>query len=266
MYYLKLFLIKIISVILWMIDPDHRFKEEISMDDIKKFTHIQPVDFDSDFGRASQVFRTVPYAVWKLNTTSKELLAADKHRVIREDGSCAWLEDLKPHDRIKTDVGIEEVVACHPLNIRTHMYCVEINTEDALDPNNHLLYTNGILSHNTTCAAAYLLWKAMFTPDCTILITANKLVQALEIMDRIRYAYQNLPDYIRAGAIDYNKGTISFDNGSKIVSRATSSDAGRGLSITLLYCLGGETVVTVKDKKTGEIRNVTLEELYDLCQ
>lgn len=88
----------------------------------------------------------------------------------------------------------------------------------------------------TTCAAAYLLWKAMFTPDTTILITANKLVQALEIMDRIRYAYENLPDHIRAGITEYNKGTVAFDNGSKIVSRATSSDAGRGLSISLLYC------------------------------
>jgi hypothetical protein len=88
----------------------------------------------------------------------------------------------------------------------------------------------------TTCAAAYLLWKAMFTPDTTILITANKLSQALEIMDRVRYAYENLPDYIRAGITEYNKGTVTFDNGSKITSRATSSDAGRGLSITLLYC------------------------------
>ncbi|RYD67745.1 MAG: hypothetical protein EOP83_02170, partial [Verrucomicrobiaceae bacterium] len=88
----------------------------------------------------------------------------------------------------------------------------------------------------TTCAAAYLLWKAMFTPDTTILITANKLSQALEIMDRVRYAYENLPNHIRAGITEYNKGTVTFDNGSKITSRATSSDAGRGLSITLLYC------------------------------
>lgn len=88
----------------------------------------------------------------------------------------------------------------------------------------------------TTCAATYLLWKAMFNPDVTILITANKYVQALEIMDRVRYTYENLPDHIRAGVVEYNKGTIAFDNGSKIISRATSADAGRGLSITLLYC------------------------------
>lgn len=87
----------------------------------------------------------------------------------------------------------------------------------------------------TTVAAGYLLWRAMFVPDSTILVTANKYVQALEIMDRVRFAYENLPDHIRAGIVEYNKGTIAFDNGSKIISRATTSDAGRGLSISLLY-------------------------------
>jgi hypothetical protein len=90
----------------------------------------------------------------------------------------------------------------------------------------------------TTTAGAFLLWKAMFHPDTTILIAANKYNQALEIMDRIRFAYENLEEYnwLRAGVLEYNKGTISFDNGSKIISRATSPDAGRGLSISLLYC------------------------------
>jgi hypothetical protein len=87
----------------------------------------------------------------------------------------------------------------------------------------------------TTCAAGYLLWRAIFTPDTTILLTANKLSQALEIMERIRYTYENLPNYIRAGVTEYNKGSISFDNGSRIISRATTGDAGRGLSISLLY-------------------------------
>jgi hypothetical protein len=89
----------------------------------------------------------------------------------------------------------------------------------------------------TTCAAAFLLWKAMFEPDCTILIAANKFVQAMEIMDRIRFGYENLEqhNWLRAGVVEYNKGTITFDNGSRIISRATTPDAGRGLSISLLY-------------------------------
>lgn len=88
----------------------------------------------------------------------------------------------------------------------------------------------------TTTAAAFLLWKAMFTASTTILITANTFNQALEIMDRIKFAYENIPDHIRAGTTIYNRGTVQFDNGSKIVARATSANAGRGLSISLLYC------------------------------
>lgn len=87
----------------------------------------------------------------------------------------------------------------------------------------------------TTTAAAFLLWKAMFVADTKILVAANKFSAAMEIMDRIRYSYEECPNYIRAGVTEYNKGTITFDNGSKITARATTSDAGRGLSITLLY-------------------------------
>ncbi|RYD64333.1 MAG: hypothetical protein EOP83_09995 [Verrucomicrobiaceae bacterium] len=88
----------------------------------------------------------------------------------------------------------------------------------------------------TTCAAGYLLWRAMFSPDTTILIVANNFNGALEIMSRVKYAYENVPNHIRAGVVEFNKSSITFDNGSRIVSRATSPDAARGLSITLLYC------------------------------
>jgi hypothetical protein len=87
----------------------------------------------------------------------------------------------------------------------------------------------------TSCAAGYLLWRAMFVPDTTILVVANKYLQALEVMKRVRYAYENLPDHIRAGASEYNKGSITFDNGSRIEARATSDDAGRGLAASLVY-------------------------------
>ena len=52
----------------------------------------------------------------------------------------------------------------------------------------------------TTLAAGYLLWFAMFKPDSTILIAAHKREGASEIMQKIRYCYEELPDHIRAGA------------------------------------------------------------------
>jgi Terminase large subunit, T4likevirus-type, N-terminal/Terminase RNaseH-like domain len=87
----------------------------------------------------------------------------------------------------------------------------------------------------TSCTSAYLTWRALFIPDSTILVVANKFSQALEVMERVRYCYENLPNHIRAGVTEYNKSNISFDNGSRIIARATSSDAGRGLAVSLLY-------------------------------
>jgi hypothetical protein len=88
----------------------------------------------------------------------------------------------------------------------------------------------------TTCAAIYLAWYAMFNPDQTILIAAHKYTGAQEIMQRIRYVYELCPDHIRAGVTSYNKGSIEFENGSRIISQTTTGTTGRGLSISLLYC------------------------------
>jgi len=88
----------------------------------------------------------------------------------------------------------------------------------------------------STSAAGYLLWYAMFVPDSTILIAAHKYTGSQEIMQRIRYAYELCPDHIRAGATSYNKGSIDFENGSRIISATTTETTGRGMSISLLYC------------------------------
>ena len=87
----------------------------------------------------------------------------------------------------------------------------------------------------TTVAAGYLLWFAMFRPDSTILVAAHKQSGASEIMQRVRYAYECAPDHIRAGVTEYNKGSITFDNGSRIVSTTTTENTGRGMSLTLIY-------------------------------
>jgi hypothetical protein len=90
-------------------------------------------------------------------------------------------------------------------------------------------------SGKSTSAAGYLLWYAMFIPDSTILIAAHKYTGAQEIMQRIRYAFENCPDHIKAGVTTYNKGSLDFENGSRIVSATTTENTGRGMSITLLY-------------------------------
>ena len=75
----------------------------------------------------------------------------------------------------------------------------------------------------------------MFKTDQTILVLAHKYIGAQEIMQRIRFAYEACPTWLKAGAVDYNKGSITFENGSRILSQTTTANSGRGLSISLLY-------------------------------
>jgi len=88
----------------------------------------------------------------------------------------------------------------------------------------------------TTCAAAYLVWYAMFVPDSQILIAAHKFTGAQDIMNRVRFVYENLPDFIRAGAYSYNRNTLEFDNGSRIKATTTTENTGRGMSLSVIYC------------------------------
>lgn len=87
----------------------------------------------------------------------------------------------------------------------------------------------------TTSAAGYLLWYAMFISDVTVLIAAHVGRGSQEIMQKIRYAYENCPDHIKAGCVTYNKGNLDFENGSRIVSATTTENTGRGMAISLLY-------------------------------
>ena len=87
----------------------------------------------------------------------------------------------------------------------------------------------------TTCAAGYLLWYAMFHPDTLILIAAHKYQGAQDIMQRVRFAYEECPDYIRCGVTSYNKGSMDFDNGSRIIAQTTTETTGRGMSISMIY-------------------------------
>ena len=117
-------------------------------------------------------------------------------------------------------------------------------------------------SGKTTCASAYLLWYAMFHKDQTILVAAHKYTGAQEIMQRIRYGYELCPDHIRAGVINYNKGSMEFDNGSRIVSATTTGNTGRSMSISLLYCLDGDSTVKIRNKITLVEEDITLQALY----
>ena len=126
----------------------------------------------------------------------------------------------------------------HPTQgkIQYHPFEYQTRLLDTYHTNRYSISMMPRQTGKSTTAAGYLLWFAMFVPDSTILIAAHKYAGAQEIMQRIRYAYELCPNFIRAGVTSYNKGSIEFDNGSRIVAQTTTENTGRGMSISLLYC------------------------------
>jgi hypothetical protein len=88
----------------------------------------------------------------------------------------------------------------------------------------------------STVLTIYILWMALFFEDQSILLAANKEESAKEIFKRIKLAYEMLPNYLKSPAVKYAETSMSFTNGSNISITTTTSDTGRGRSVSLL-CL-----------------------------
>ena len=87
----------------------------------------------------------------------------------------------------------------------------------------------------TTTMAAVIMHFALFNDDFNIAILANKASTAREILSRIQLAYEYLPWWLQQGIVEWNKGNIELENGSKIFASSTSATAVRGMSINLVY-------------------------------
>jgi hypothetical protein len=81
----------------------------------------------------------------------------------------------------------------------------------------------------------YILWYAVFHPEKTIAILANKGATAREMLSRVTLALENLPFFLQPGCKALNKGNITFANNTKIIAAATSGSSIRGLSVNLLF-------------------------------
>jgi hypothetical protein len=90
-------------------------------------------------------------------------------------------------------------------------------------------------SGKSTTIVSYLLHYAIFNPNSNIAILANKSSTARDILGRLQLAYENIPKFLQQGVLNWNKGSIELENGSKIVAAATSSSAIRGGSYNIIF-------------------------------
>ena len=89
-------------------------------------------------------------------------------------------------------------------------------------------------SGKTTLMTIYALWMACFNNDQRIVIVANKENTAKDIFQRVRMAYEELPNWVKPGVKEYGKESMSLANGSKIGISTTTGTAARGMSCNVL--------------------------------
>jgi hypothetical protein len=90
-------------------------------------------------------------------------------------------------------------------------------------------------SGKSTTVISYILHYVLFNQSMNVAVLANKQSTAREILSRLKLAYEYLPKWLQQGIIEWNKGSIHLENGSKITASATSSSAIRGGSFNLIF-------------------------------
>lgn len=87
----------------------------------------------------------------------------------------------------------------------------------------------------TIMSSITLLHFALFNNGKNILVTANKLDTAVEVLDKIREIYQRLPFFLQQGILNWNQKFMVFENKSRIKGFATTKTASIGQAADFLY-------------------------------
>ena len=200
--------------------------------DTKQLSNVKVLS-DTGYVPVTEIHKTQPYTVYEIRTSSgKTIEGADIHLVYRQTytetsiiNESVWIKDLNVGDYILTKDGPEQVVSIYKAPYKLSMYDLSINSQE------HRYYTNDILSHNTTTVSAFLSWMLIFHADRNILVVANKEDTAIEIVDKITNIFKGLPYFLKPGCINFGKTGLRLENGSRIISSATTNTASIGFTI-----------------------------------
>ena len=87
----------------------------------------------------------------------------------------------------------------------------------------------------TTTSCIFILHHILFNAHKSVAILANKGATSREILSRVQLAYEHLPKWLQQGIVEWNKGNIELENGSKVLSGTTTSDSIRGFACSTLF-------------------------------
>ena len=202
---------------------------------IRKFTESFDVDewevlTDTGWEAISHSNQTIEYEVYELTLEDGIVLrGADNHIIFLDNYQEVFIKDLTENDKVLTEDGLTRVSSVTRTGIYEHMYDLTV------DSDNHRYYTNGILSHNTTVVAIYLAHFVTFNEAKAVGVLAHKKDMSEEVLERTKQALELLPDFLQPGIELWNQGDIKLENKCSIGAFASSPDAVRGNSFSLIY-------------------------------
>jgi len=115
------------------------------------------------------------------------------------------------------------------------LYEYQENIVDTVHNNRFCIAKLPRQSGKSTTMVSYILHYILFNQSMNVAILANKQATAREILSRLKLAYEYLPLWLQQGIIEWNKGSIELENGSRIIASSTSASAVRGGSFNMIF-------------------------------
>ena len=189
---------------------------------------------DTGYHKATHIHRTQPYTVYDVEfTDGTNIECADNHIMYLYNGGGYYhpvdVPQVNVGDKLVSKDGYKIVKSIYKCPYKMMMYDLTVDSDE------HTYYTSDVLSHNTTTTSAFMAWMIVFHIDKNILIVANKEKTAIEIVDKIINIFKGLPFFLKPGCEAFGKTGLKLDNGSKIISSATTNTASIGFTIHCVY-------------------------------
>lgn len=121
-------------------------------------------------------------------------------------------------------------------NIQLRPY--QVNYLRHLEKHNLSIFLSCRQSGKTTTSAIFLLHYILFNTDKNALVLGNKRKTAVEILDKIRKIFYEIPHFLKPGVLKWNESEIAFDNGCRCMAEATTINS--GISFTFHCVLADE--------------------------
>jgi len=115
------------------------------------------------------------------------------------------------------------------------MYDFQKNMVDTFHENRFTICKLPRQSGKSTIIVSYLLHYVLFNDNVNVAILANKSSTARDLLGRLQLAYEHLPKWMQQGVLNWNKGSLELENGSRIVAASTSSSAVRGSTFNIIF-------------------------------